>query len=283
MKSPYACWLLFLSGLCLLVQSAVILAEDSELATFIVPMYGAENINNDSYYTLRALRLALDKTRQTHGDFLLAEPSGNLVDDRLKAAIVQGYVDIGWFTTSKEVEAEMRAVKFSLLGELGHYRLLLIRRADLARFAEVKTLDDLRKLKGGIGAQWVDAAVMRNNHLPYIASPGYGRLFRMLSAGRFDYFSRGLYQVYGEIENYAELDLVVEPTLMLSYPNTVYFFVREDNQALAERIEKGLLLARKDGSLDALFQSIPRFQRALAELANHQRRVLELGSQGSGH
>src|SRR5690606_4120184 len=133
------------------------------------------------------------------------------------------------------------------------------------------------------GAQWVDAAVMRNNHLPYIASPGYGRLFRMLSAGRFDYFSRGLYQVYGEIENYAELDLVVEPTLMLSYPNTVYFFVREDNQALAERIEKGLLLARKDGSLDALFQSIPRFQRALAELANHQRRVLELGSQGSGH
>ncbi|HEY7886486.1 MAG TPA: hypothetical protein VIC08_16175 [Cellvibrionaceae bacterium] len=278
----YPCGLMLVTALCLMVQHAVAETQSSESvtlaepATYVVPMYEMDNINNDSYYLVRALRLALDKTRQTHGDYVLQPPPGNLVDDRLKAAINQGYVDIGWFTSSASVESELRAITFSMLGELGHYRLLLVRRADLPRFATVENLDDLRQLKGGIGAQWVDAAVMRDNNLPYITATGYGRLFRMLSAARFDYFSRGLYQVYGELENYPELDLVVEPSLMLSYPNTVYFFVRKDNHVLAERIEKGLRMAQADGSLDTLFQSIPRFQRALEELANHQRKVLVL-------
>src|SRR5690606_11080354 len=86
-------------------EPAAVVEPTTEPVTLVVPMYQADNINNDSYYLLRALRLALDKTRPTHGNYVLQLPAGDLVDDRLKAAINQGYVDIGWFTSSASVEA----------------------------------------------------------------------------------------------------------------------------------------------------------------------------------
>lgn len=268
-------WWLFLIFTCLPLTG---LAETptSSPQRLVVPLYETENIRYDSYYYSRLLRLALDKTVDEYGPYELETPQAMLVDDRLKASIIQGYVDIAWFTTTAATEKQLLAVKVPLLGEINHYRLLLIRRDDQPLFAEIDSLEGLRQLTGGISEQWPDAAVMEANDLPFVSAPGYGRLFRMLSAGRFDYFSRGLYQVFSEVEMFPHLNLAIEQELMLAYPNNVYFFVHRDNQQLAERVEKGLSQARTDGSWDTLFNSIPRFQRAREELENHQRRILSL-------
>lgn len=267
-------WLLQMTlCLSLLVGAQVGASEPRRL---VAPLYGPDNINHDSYYYSRLLRLALDKTVQDYGTYHLVVPDVMLVSDRLKASIMQGYMDVAWFTTDAATEQKLRAVAVPLLGEINHYRLLLIRREDQSRFAQVKSLEDLRQFTGGVSEQWPDAAVMEANGLPFASAPGYGRLFRMLSAGRFDYFSRGLYQIAGELELFPELDLAIEQTLMLAYPNHVYFFVHRDNEQLAERLEAGLQRARADGSWQALFESIPRFQWAVRELQHHQRRVLQL-------
>jgi len=242
----------------------------------VAPLYVTDNINSGTYYYARLLHLALEKTVEDYGAYELALPDALFVDDRLKAAIMQGYVDVSWFSTTPETEQQLRAIKVPLLGEINQYRLLLIREEDQPRFAQVETLEDLRGFVGGLSEQWPEAEVLAANDLPFVSTTGYNRLFQMLAAGRFDYFSRGLYQIAGEIERFPELGLVIEQTLMLAYPSHMYFFVHPDNTRLAERIETGLLRARADGSWQALYESVPRLQWAHRELQQHQRRILPL-------
>lgn len=245
-------------------------------AKVIIPQSSSSDINHEDYYFSRLLQLALAKTESSHGAFQLAEASYRLEDRRLRTALSQGKVDVLWSPTSVEFEQQMLPVRVSLLKDLNNFRLLLIRKGDQPRFSAVKSLDDLRQLKGGMSSQWTDAVIMRENNLPLVEAVGYGKLFKMLAAERFDYFSRGLYQIQSEVNFYPELELQIEQELMLHYPNEVYFFVRKDNTALAARLEAGLIAALADGSFDELFNSIPRYRWGLELLKNHQRRVLNL-------
>lgn len=267
--------------LCVVTMSGSVAGAEgpavATLARIIIPQTSSrENINHEDYYFSRLLKLALEKTESTHGPFQIEEAKQRLVDKRLRTALIQGKVDVLWSSNSAEFEQQMLPVRISLLKELNNFRLLLIRNGDQPRFSAVDSLDDLRKLKGGMSAQWADAKVMRQNNLPLVEAVGYGKLFKMLAAGRFDYFSRGLYQIQPEVNLYPELELQIEQELMLHYRNDVYFFVDKNNSALAERLETGLTVALADGSFDELFNSIPRYQWGLALLQNHQRRVLEL-------
>lgn len=250
-------------------------AGDS-VTTVIVPKSSSTDINHEDYYFSHLLALALDKTRGSHGDYRLREHPVFMVDDRLRQALQQGKLDVIWSVTHPDYECEMLPVKISLLKDLNNYRVLLIRGNDQDRFSSVKSLEDLRGFIGGLGSQWPDVAVMKANRLPLVTAPGYGKLFKMLAADRFDYFSRGLYQVQTEVNFYPELNLAIENTLMLHYPNDVYFFVSRDNAALAARLQQGLRLAQADGSFDALFESIPRYQWALKELTYGSRRIIPL-------
>lgn len=244
--------------------------------TIVAPIYSIDDPQSDGYYYGHLLRLVLDKTVDSHGAYRLVQPANALVDHRLRASVDQGFVDVAWFNASPELEEQLLAVREPLLGDINRYRLLLIRQGDQARFSAVKSLEDLRAFTGGIGAQWVDAEVMLANNLPYVTTTSYVSLFRMLVAGRFDYFSRGLYQIKRELDRYPELNLAIEENLMLYYPNRSYFFVAKGNTALAERLQLGIDIARRDGSFAALFNSIPHFVWAQELLDNHSRTVLRL-------
>jgi hypothetical protein len=52
--------------------------------------------------------------------------------------------------------------------------------------------------------------------------------------------------------------------------------VHKDNEELANRLKLGLEIALKDGSFDALYNSIPRYQWGIAELSQHHRRIIDL-------
>ncbi len=244
--------------------------------TFIVPKSSSGDINHEDYYFSNLLRLALDKTRGSHGDYQLREYPVFVADDRLRQELKLGKLDVIRSVTHPDYECELLPVRIPLLEGLNDYRVLLIRDGEQNRFARVKSLDDLRKFTGGLSSQWSDVVVMQANNLPLVTAPGYETLFRMLAAGRFDYFSRGLYQAKTEVNLYPDLNLAIEPGLMLHYPSKFYFFVKRNDKALAERLRHGLEKARMDGSFDALFRSIPRHRWGLRELKAGKRRVIEL-------
>ena len=260
----------------LLVVTTHTHAEGSNLPILIIPASSSNDINHEDYYFNQLLALVISKTRAKFGDVLLQEFDGWLVDERLRTALYKNDVDIIWSVTSEHSEQMLLPIKVPLLKDLDHYRVLLIRKNDQARFSRIQSLDDLRMLTGGMGAQWPDADIMKYNGLPLIEATGYGKLFKMLAAKRFDYFSRGLYQVQTEVNFYPDLELQIEDTLLLHYHNAFYFFVNRSNESLARRVEAGLKIAVADGSFDRLFNSIPRYVWAKSQLENKKRKIIEL-------
>lgn len=262
--------------LLLLGWTSLVWANQSAVGDIVIRQSHTTDIVNEDYYFYHLLALALHKTDAQWGIARIKQLPYRLEDKRLRSSLMKGAVDVLWSPTSAEFEQEMLPIKISLLKDLNNYRLLLIRKNEQPRFSAIRTLDDLRQLRGGMSSQWIDAKVMKHNSLPLVEAVGYGKLFKMLAAKRFDYFSRGLYQIQSEVNFYPELELQIEQELMLSYQNPVYFFVNKNNPALAERLQAGLDIAQRDGSFDQLFNSIPRYRWGMELLQQHQRRVLEL-------
>lgn len=242
----------------------------------ILPKTGSLEPELTSRFYEQALALALEKTRreseEIHIDFYPAQ----INRERARLLVKQGKLDVIWSSSNKEREAELTPVKFNLIRGINEYRLLLIRANDQPIFDKVKTLTDLQEFRIGTGTHWSDTEIYSYNALPLVTAYSYRSMFRMLSAKRFDYMARSIQEVNYELEHYGKSGLAIEKNLVIHYPQPIYFFVNLNNQALADRIQKGLEIAHDDGSLDALFLSIPNFRQAWERLQKLNRTVIEL-------
>lgn len=243
---------------------------------FVLPAVSASAREHAAYFP-RLLRLALDKTVASDGPYELAHYAHELTSLRRNTELKNnGVISVMWDGTDRQREAELLPVRISLIKELNDYRVFLIRSEDAPRFASVRTLNQLRKLKAGAGTNWPSVAVLRFNGLPVETSGGYESLFPMLRVKRFDYMPRGAQEAWAELDQHQGEGLQVEPTIFLHYRVPFYFFVSRSRPELAARIERGLRMAQRDGSFERLFNSIPAFQRGMAEITARKRRVFEL-------
>ena len=228
-------------------------------------------------YFYKLLLLVLAKTEATDGPYDVKFYPRPLSTERFLVELKNGgAVNLMWTTSNKKREQELLPIRISLLKDLNSYRIFLIRNGDQAKFDKVQSLDDLRKLNAGLGSQWPDTDVMRENDLHVVTSLSYDSLFKMLAAKRFDYFPRGLYEVWDEAELHKDMGLEIEQHLMLYYEAPFYFFVSKTNLPLASRIERGLKMAIEDGSFDELLMSVPGFKRGIEEQLNSHRKLFKL-------
>lgn len=234
--------------------------------------------DHDDYYFSRVLELALAKTVSTHGPYQIKLVPVMPITNRLLREIELGRVDITWMPYNRNAPAQLMPIKIRLLKNLSDHRVFLIRADDQVRFSRVKSIEDLRRLRGGIGSHWPDRAVMEENGLPLVLSLSYFNLFKMLASNRFDYYSRGIHQVLPEVSAYADKGLALERELLLRYENPVYFYVNKSNTSLAERLSLGLKIAMEDGSFDALFHEFENFTWAESMLKQSNRRVIPLSN-----
>lgn len=245
----------------------------------IVPGSGKAAPHEPYFYYINLLRLALEKTRVSDGDFELGfhDHSGGIERDR--AMLMAGVgIDAMWASVTRERAKKLRVVEVDLLKDLNNYRALLIHKDKQAQFAKVKNLAQLRQFKTGTGPYWTDGIIMKDNGFRLVYGANYGGLFKMLAKHRFDFFSRGLHEIQSDLIAFAPLGLIQEPRLLLKYDRPVRycFFVNKDNYALADRIERGLRLAQADGSFDKLFFSMPNFKYGYEILQDPQRRILQI-------
>lgn len=228
-------------------------------------------------YFLDVLRLALDKTRAEYGDYVL-EPSPQAIPQSRAIRLLADNqdLDVLWSMTSRQREAQLLPVRIPLLKGLMGYRLFIIRAEDQTWFDNVRTLDQLRELRAGQGHDWPDTEILRANGFHVETSTEYEDLFRMLEAGRFDFFPRALNEPWSEVTASGSDHLKVEEQLLLYYPTASYFFVNRHNAELAERLEKGLEAAIADGSFDELFFGHPVNAYALSHASLGKRRMIKL-------
>jgi hypothetical protein len=255
-------------GLLVLMLSMQSLAEDVVQEIKIPAVQGS--------YFHRLLDLAFSKTKAEYGDYQFRFGSEELSGKRALLATEKGRLDVVWRHYQEVKEYQVTPIKIRILKHLSDYRLLLIRQDDQERFNHVQSLADLRALKGGIGSHWPDRDIMERNKLTLIMHVNYHNLFKMLLAKRFDYYSRGAFQVLPDIKKYESAGIKLEQRLLLHYDNPLYFYVAKNNTQLASRIEKGLNMAIDDGSFDELFYQIEAYRWADQFLQTHNRLVIEL-------
>lgn len=178
-------------------------------------------------------------------------------------------VDIYWVGTNAEREQKLRAVRIPLVRGLLGFRRFIIRRDMAERFAQVKSLEQLRQYKACQGLDWPDTDVLRAAGLQVTELAGYGNLFRALVGRRCDYFPRGYFETASEMAlhqpQHPEL-MVFEP-LVLHYPFALYFFVGAQNEALAQWLELGLERMIDNGKLLAYMHEHP-YTRAVLPLVS---------------
>ncbi|MBA5608792.1 transporter substrate-binding domain-containing protein [Duganella sp. FT3S] len=197
-----------------------------------------------------------------------------MTQDRALALLRSGKeLDLYWSMTSAPREQGVLTVRIPLMKGLLGSRLMIIRKDSVDKFSRINSLDDLkRNIAIGQGLDWPDTAIEQAAGLRVVTSSSYETLFQMLKAKRFDGIALGVNEIDDELAKQHDAELVIEQHLALSYPAPVFFFVSPRNPALAERIEKGLLLMIKDGTFNALFDK--RWRKA--QLINHMKGRLVL-------
>lgn len=241
-----------------------------------VPPFDAARDGRPGYF-YEVLDLALNKTVASHGPYDIDILKEEMSLERAVAGLKNGkLIDVVFTPPNPGLTTGLRAIPISLLKELNNFRILLIPVGEQARFDRIQSVADLRKLTAGLGQQWVDTKIMRYNGFKVEGSPLHENLFRMLSAKRFDFFPRGIYEIQSDFERYQHLGLAIEEKLFLYYHAPFYFFVNDSNAKLANRIETGLKIALADGSFDRLLTSYPEFKAALDVQRTSRRRLLTL-------
>lgn len=203
-------------------------------------------------YGVALLKLAFAKAKVCH-TLVYSEQRMKQARAVLELERDSGKLDIMITMTLPEREAALLGVPVPLTKGMLGWRIALVRKEQLDQFAGVRSASQLKKFIAGQGHDWPDTAILRASGLPVEASSNYEGMFKMLEAGRIDYFPRAVQQVFAEGERYPRL--AVEPHIALRYPTDAYFFVNRRNTRLAAQVQRGLEAAIADGSFDRLFYS----------------------------
>ena len=240
-------------------------------------------------YQVAILKLALEKTRSTHGDYKIERKLETLSRSRAHRAIAQGeFLNIHAsplrpLLTEQDRREQMEEsipVKIPLMKSLLGYRSLIIRRRDYEQFSEITDAAKLKSLVAGQGRGWTDISIYEHNTYQVRGDAEYFTLFSMLLAGRFDYIPLSVIEVNGALSRFEQYSdsLMVLPDLMLYYPLPTLFHVSAKHPALADRLEHGLTQARQDGSLDRLFEQ--HFSEQVQQMKSARLRVFVLENPG---
>jgi len=226
------------------------------------------------HYPISLLKLALSKS----GASYQAQASKHDMPQwrTLRHVQMGKELDVVWTFTTPERERDLLPIRIPIDRGLLGWRLLLIKATDADQFAQFDNVEQLRVLRSGQGHDWPDFPILRANGFNVSPSSSYQGLFAMLARGRIRYFPRSLTEIESEVQSHQQQGLVIAPRWVLNYPAPLYFFVQKEKTSLAAAIERGLLMAMKDGSMRQLF--LQHFGAAIKQAKLDQRSVVRLNN-----
>ncbi|WP_410499188.1 hypothetical protein [Chitinibacter sp. S2-10] len=217
----------------------------------------ARDTRND--YTWRILRTALERTRNRYGDFVLKPSTGVMNEARqiqemtARSSLINTMV----LPVRSKLEPDLIPVRIPVERGLLGYRVLLIRAEEQSLFDKIKTLDELRTIRIGQGATWIDTKILTDQGFRIVSGMTYEGLFNMLKYKRFDAFSRGVAEAAHELKEWQSHipNLAIEKRILLYYPMPAYFWFPNtvDGRMRAERVKKGLTEMTADGTMKKMF------------------------------
>ena len=229
-------------------------------------------------YHWEILRTALERTSPKWGAYRMV-PSGFMTERRqafeLKNAT--GKLSVMYLSTTPDFEQHLIPIRIPVDKNLGAYCVFLIHSKDQQRFANVRSLDDLRRFTYGLGLGWIDVDILKANGFRVVTGSSYDGLFEMLVNRRFDVFLRSATEVLDEYAKRIEsLPLAIEDSIILYYPLPMYFwFPKTDaGRRMAARAEEGMRMMIADGTYDRIFDAYQR--QKIERLRLKERRIFRI-------
>lgn len=244
----------------LLLLSFLSFVATAAQADFIVSHRApAGGMDKRDEYTIALIKLALEKTKTSYGPYQMKNIPASYYNLRARVATSNNQFPNMLLEESYDDEfihnSKLDFINFPIeLGILG-YRVCFVNAKVQDQIAQAQSLEQLKKYTIGQGIGWQDAKILKHNGLNVIEVDAYESLFKMVAAGRIDLFCTGVNQALNEYNGHKDLAaLQIDQSFVLVYPLPRFFFVHPDNHLLKQRIEEGLKLAYKDGSLQKLWR-----------------------------
>ena len=272
------------AAILVVVISASSSAAAAEVMRYVHhPPESSLDVRYNYHWTI--LHTALEKTKAKWGPYVMV--SSEPMSERRQAFELKnatGKITVMYLSTTPDFEKNLIPVRIPVDKNLGGYCVFLIRKGEQQRFAHIRSLEDLRSFRYGLGLGWIDVDILRANRFQVVTGSSYEGLFEMLVHRRFDIFLRAAVEVLDEYDNrrMALPDLAIENSLVLYYTLPMYFwFSRTDEgRRLAARAEEGMRMMIADGTYDAIFD---RYQRHKIErLRLKERRIFRIENPNVG-
>lgn len=219
------------------------------------------------------LQLALGKTASCISFEAYPE---QLTTGRMVEQISSGKMDVFWAGMSPSLEEKLLPVRIPIFKGLIGHRILVIKQGNEEKFEQIKTLEDLKRLTAGLGQFWGDTAILESAGLPISKAANGVNLWSMLQENRFDYLPLAIHEPWSELAARKNLNLSVEPNILLIYPFAMYFYVNPKNTLLYEQIKAGMNIAIEDGSYDELLFNSNLMKEAIQLAKANTRRVIRI-------
>jgi hypothetical protein len=208
-------------------------------------------------YNIELITLALEKTKSEYGDYvILGIPPMNVARSMfsLEADVYKNLlVELSYDEELKQ-DRNLTYINFPIdLGIVG-YRICFTSPGILESLKSIHSAEDLKRFSIGQGLSWADTKILRHNGFHVIEIGNYESLFKMIIAGRIDLFCRGTNEFYNEyLSNKHMGKLHYDQSFAIHYPLPRFYYLNKKNVMAKERIEKGLMIAYQDGSLQKIW------------------------------
>lgn len=242
----------------------------------LVLTYRAAASANDTrqHYYYDILKLTLEKTKARYGNYKILEaPYVNQLRDAyaIDREIYINYVVDENFE-DKFLNTSIDYIPFPLDFGLTGMRICFVNPKVKQEIAQTKTIEQLKKYTIGQGIGWADVEILRQNGFKVVTVQNYDGIFKMTAVGRVDLFCRGVNELPREYEAFKSINnLTYDESFAIVYLLPRFFVINKKNVALKKRIEDGLMMAYKDGSLQAIFQ---KYHASSLEFANLKQRKI---------
>lgn len=208
---------------------------------YIQPPRSVEDSSQAYYFDLLTTVLPADIT--------VAITPRAMAQKRSMQQLNSGELSLAWSGATPSREADFLPIRVPLFAGLLGTRVPVIRKDALAQFEQVKTADDLKALIACQGDQWLDSDILEDNGYKVERVNKFELMYRMLRAGRCDYFPRGITEVYTEVDHQEDDLVMAYDRIILVYKFPMYFFVGKSNTELEQVLTEALYSYAASGEL----------------------------------
>ena len=228
-------------------------------AEFVVSLRSPETKSDRREdYSVALVKLALEKTKAVYGDYRIVKiPPMNTARSIYSLESDKYPNMLNELSYEKKLEQEFNFIYIDFPVELGivGYRVCFASPKIYEDLKRAEKIEDLKKYTIGQGAAWVDTTILRHNGFKVVEISNFDSIFKLIEMGRIDLFCRGANELQKEYEAQKYSDLLrYDESFVLHYPLPRFYYLNKNSTLAKERIEKGLLLAYQDGSINKMWE-----------------------------